>query len=184
MDMYTSKTSSARSKVIASKPAPTVNRAHPRNHIDRQSAIAGKPAPTGDLPAREMQKNKAQRQPGRLSGRLALALAVDLLAPSRGRAQVLRSGQPGKDAGLAAPGHGWPMAAGPRSRTGARACRAQARHRTKGARAFGYFALLKVTRCKSGTLSSHYRSNGYVHQQNFQRPIQSHRWQASSHRNR
>ncbi|EJM75887.1 hypothetical protein PMI32_05295, partial [Pseudomonas sp. GM60] len=30
--------------------------------------------------------------------------------------EVLRSGQPGMDAGLAAPGHGWPMAAGPRSR--------------------------------------------------------------------
>jgi hypothetical protein len=28
--------------------------------------------------------------------------------------EVLRSGQPGMDAGLAAPGHGWPMAAGPR----------------------------------------------------------------------
>ncbi|SQF98388.1 Uncharacterised protein [Paucimonas lemoignei] len=28
-----------------------------------------------------------------------------------GRAQVLRSGQPGMDAGLAAPGHGWPIAA-------------------------------------------------------------------------
>ncbi|MNN10517.1 hypothetical protein D3C81_1234410 [compost metagenome] len=50
--------------------------------------------------------------------------AVAVFAPSRGRVEVLRSGQPGKDAGLAAPGHGWPMAAGPRSRTGARACRA------------------------------------------------------------
>jgi hypothetical protein len=56
---------------------------------------------------------------GRPVGRLALALAVH--APSRGRVEVLRSGQPGMDAGLAAPGHGWPMAAGPRSRTGARA---------------------------------------------------------------
>ncbi len=63
---------------------------------------------------------------GRPVGRLALALALafDFLAPSRGRVEVLRSGQPGRDAGLAAPGHGWPMAAGPRSRTGARACRA------------------------------------------------------------
>src|SRR5207253_6700953 len=58
-------------------------------------------------------------QPGRPVGRLAFAFAVH--APSRGRAEVLRSGQPGMDAGLAAPGHGWPMAAGPRSRTGARA---------------------------------------------------------------
>ncbi len=59
---------------------------------------------------------------GRPVDRLALAFAVH--APSRGRVEVLRSGQPGMDAGLAAPGHGWPMAAGPRSRTGARACRA------------------------------------------------------------
>jgi hypothetical protein len=92
-----------------------------------------------------------------------LAFALDLLAPSRGRAQVLRSGQPGMDAGLAAPGHGWPMAAGPRSRTGARACRATARHRTPGARALGYLGLFQVTPRKGGTQSSRYRSNGYVH---------------------
>jgi hypothetical protein len=52
------------------------------------------------------------------------AFDLEVHAPSRGRVEVLRSGQPGMDAGLAAPGHGWPMAAGPRSRTGARACRA------------------------------------------------------------
>jgi hypothetical protein len=58
------------------------------------------------------------RRIGRPVGRLAFAF--DLLAPSEGRAQVLRSGHRGKDAAVAAPGHGWPMAAGPRSRTGAR----------------------------------------------------------------
>ncbi|SDK81325.1 hypothetical protein SAMN04490190_1758 [Pseudomonas libanensis] len=31
-----------------------------------------------------------------------------------------------------------------------------------GARAFGYFALFKVTRCKSGTNSGRYLNNGYV----------------------
>jgi len=31
-----------------------------------------------------------------------------------------------------------------------------------GARAFGYFALFKVTRCKSGTLSGRCPNNGYV----------------------
>src|SRR5476649_17514 len=87
--------------------------------------------------------------------------AVAVYAPSRGRVEVLRSGQPGKDAGLAAPGHGWPMAAGPRSRTGARACRATARHRTKGAKALGYFALFKVTRRKGGTNTRHPQKNGY-----------------------
>ena len=89
--------------------------------------------------------------------------ALDLSAPSRDRAQVLRSGQPGMDAGLAAPGHGWPMAAGPRSRTGAKVCRAWARHRTKGARALGYLPLLQVTRRKGETHRGRYRSNGYVH---------------------
>ncbi len=65
----------------------------------------------------------------------------------------------------AAHGHGWPIAAGPRSRTGARACRAWARHRTTGAKAFGCLALFQVTRCKSGTIGGRYRRNGYVHNQ-------------------
>ena len=120
---------------------------------------------------------------GRLEGRLAvvdldLDLDFDLLAPSVGRAQVLRSGQPGKDAGLAAHGHGWPIAAGPRSRTGARVCRAPARHRTKGARAFGYFALFKVTRRKGETNGSRDRRNGYVHQLKTHRLPGRHREQA------
>ncbi len=38
-------------------------------------------------------------------------VVFDFLAPSGGRVEVLRSGQPGRDAGLAAPGHGWPVAA-------------------------------------------------------------------------
>jgi hypothetical protein len=42
----------------------------------------------------------------------------------RGRTQALRRGHRGKDAAVAAPGHGWPMAAGPRSNAGVRACRA------------------------------------------------------------
>jgi len=88
------------------------------------------------------------------------------------------------DAGLAAHGHGWPIAAGPRSRTGARVCRAQARHRTKGARAFGYFApggvpFFKVTRCKSETIRSRDRRNGYVHQQESRRRSGRHRRNAA-----
>jgi hypothetical protein len=50
----------------------------------------------------------------------------------RGRTQALRRGYRGKDAAVAAPGHGWPMAAGPRSNAGVRACRATARHRMAG----------------------------------------------------
>jgi hypothetical protein len=79
---------------------------------------------------------------------------------------------------LAAHGHGWPIAAGPRSRTGARVCRAQARHRTKGARAFGYLALFQVTRRKGETNRSRNRSNGYVHHQEFHRQSGRHREQA------
>ncbi len=94
----------------------------------------------------------------------AASAAVAVVAPSRGRVEVLRSGQPGMDAGLAAPGHGWPMAAGPRSRTGARACRALARHRTKGAKALWLLSRFsKVTRRKGETNSRRYRKNGYAH---------------------
>ena len=110
-----------------------------------------------------------------------MAFDFDLLAPSEGRTQVLRSGQPGMDAGLATLGHGWPIAAGPRSRTGVRVCRALARHRTKGARAFFYLALFQVTRCKSETHRSRDRRIGYVHPQESQRRSNRHRRQASSH---
>jgi hypothetical protein len=50
----------------------------------------------------------------------------------RGRTQALRRGHRGKDAAVAAPGHGWPMAAGPRSNAFVTACRATARHRMAG----------------------------------------------------
>ncbi|EUB76313.1 hypothetical protein PMI27_002489 [Pseudomonas sp. GM41(2012)] len=55
----------------------------------------------------------------------------------------------------------------PRSRTGARACRALARHRTKGARALGYLGLFQVTRRKGGTLSRRDHKNGYAHKKNW-----------------
>ncbi|EJL07228.1 hypothetical protein Pchl3084_2690 [Pseudomonas chlororaphis subsp. aureofaciens 30-84] len=89
-------------------------------------------------------------------------VVFDFLAPSGGRVEVLRSGQPGRDAGLAAPGHGWPVAAahgaGPE-----RGNPSLSEDRTLGARAFGYFGLFKVTRRKGETLSGRDRSNGYVH---------------------
>ncbi|AZD73158.1 hypothetical protein C4K16_2798 [Pseudomonas chlororaphis subsp. aurantiaca] len=89
-------------------------------------------------------------------------VAFDFLAPSGGRVEVLRSGQLGRDAELAAPGHGWPVAAahgaGPE-----RGNPSPSEDRTLGARAFGYFGLFKVTRRKGETLSGCYRSNGYVH---------------------
>ncbi len=116
--------------------------------------FAGKPAPTGIC--------VRFRFSPLIRPSVSSPSAFDLSAPSRGRVEVLRSGQPGMDAGLAAPGHGWPMAAGPRSRTGARAWRALARHRTKGARALGYLGLFQVTRRKGETNSRRHRRNGYV----------------------
>ena len=43
-------------------------------------------------------------------------------------------------------------------------------------------ACKKVTRCKSETISSRYRRNGYVHQQEHGRQTNRHREQARSHR--
>ncbi|AZC50497.1 hypothetical protein C4K35_2914 [Pseudomonas chlororaphis subsp. piscium] len=89
-------------------------------------------------------------------------VAFGFLAPSGGRVEVLRSGQLGRDAELAAPGHGWPVAAahgaGPE-----RGNPSLSEDRTLGARAFGYFGLFKVTRRKGETASGRDRSNGYVH---------------------
>ncbi len=126
-----------------------------------QTLFAGKPAPTGN-------RVRFCFSP-LIRPSVSSPSAFDLSAPSRGRAQVLRSGQPGMDAGLAAPGHGWPMAAGPRSRTGARAWRALASHRTKGARALGYLGLFQVTRRKGETNSRHNPRNGYTHQHSRQK---------------
>ncbi|MCP1520766.1 hypothetical protein J2Y74_005076 [Pseudomonas migulae] len=124
-----------------------------------RTLFAGKPAPTGD---RRALSPLTTHHSSLIRPSVSSPSAFDLSAPSRGRAQVLRSGQPGMDAGLAAPGHGWPMAAGPRSRTGARACRALARHRTKGARALGYLGLFQVTRRKGETNIRYHPNNGYT----------------------
>ncbi|AZD08249.1 outer membrane protein AlgE [Pseudomonas chlororaphis] len=91
-------------------------------------------------------------------------VVFDFLAPSGGRVEVLRSGQPGRDAGLAAPGHGWPVAAahgaGPE-----RGNPSLGEDRTLGARALWLlWGSSKVTRRKGETLSGRYRSNGYVPQ--------------------
>ncbi|MCP1516816.1 hypothetical protein J2Y74_001126 [Pseudomonas migulae] len=166
---------------IAGKPAPTIsNRVNPipvgagllAIAVDQSThVLAGR---TTSPASRLLQgavyrfgmgerSKEGQRVPPKSQvGFQAASAAVAVVAPSRGRAQVLRSGQPGMDAGLAAPGHGWPMAAGPRSRTGARAWRALASHRTKGAKALGYLALLQVTRRKGETNRSRNPKNGYV----------------------
>jgi len=67
--------------------------------------------------------------------------------------EVLWSGSTGMDAGRAAMGHGWPVAAGPRSRTGAREPE-RSEGRTMGQGLFGYFCgcLTKVPRRKGETI--------------------------------
>ena len=56
---------------------------------------------------------------------LAVDLAFDLPCPVNQRLNAgLAQWATRQDAGLAAPGHGWPMAAGPRSKAGVKACRA------------------------------------------------------------
>ena len=64
--------------------------------------------------------------------------AFDLPALPGGRVEVLWSGSTGMDAGRAAMGHGWPVAACPRSRTGAREPE-RSEGRTMGQGLFGYF---------------------------------------------
>ena len=72
--------------------------------------------------------------------------AFDLPALPGGREEVLWSGSTGMDAGRAAMGQGWPVAACPRSRTGAK------RRPYDGAKALWLLCrFCKVTRCKSET---------------------------------
>ena len=93
-----------------------------------------------------------QKRPvSRLGKVFDLAFDFDLPAPSGGRAEVLRSGSPGMDAGRAAMGHGWPVAAGPRSGAGVREPE-RSEGRTPGAKALWLLCrFYKVTRCKSET---------------------------------
>ena len=82
------------------------------------------------------------------------AVFFDLPALPGGREEVLWSGSTGMDAGRAAMGHGWPVAAGPRSRTGAREPE-RSEGRTMGRGPFGSFWVLpKGTRRKVETIVS------------------------------
>ena len=99
--------------------------------IERGACIAGKP---GSHREKMSVADPAFKQ----AGRSAASAAFDLPAPSGGREEVLRSGPPGMDAGRAAMGQGWPVAACPRSGTGAREPE-RSEGRTPGASLFGYF---------------------------------------------
>jgi len=97
---------------------------------------------------------------------LLLIWLLILSAPSNhaGRNPILIRRANRQDAGLAALGQGWPFAAARRINVGLRVCRAPARDRVVGQERFAYFCAVcsKVRRCKSATLSSRYRRNGYV----------------------
>jgi len=84
-------------------------------------------------------------------------------ATLEGRAQALRRGQRGMDAALAAPGHGWPMAACPRSNAGTREPDEGGPDIGAGPFWLLFRLLEKVTRRKGGTNVSHIRDNGYTH---------------------
>ena len=90
-----------------------------------------------------------------------------------------------QDAGLAVLGQGWPMTAAHGFKPAFGHTEPRRGAEWWGKSPFGYFwgSFPKVTRCKSGTLSGRYRSNGYVPipTQHPGRPRGRHRGQAPSH---
>ena len=95
--------------------------------------------------------------------RFALILILGAPLNHAGRHPILIWGVTRQDAGLAALGHGWPIAAAPQINVGLRAHRAWARCRVVGQEPFGYFgALFQSDPPSGGTLSGRYRRNGYV----------------------
>ena len=101
-------------------------------------------------------------QSGRLQGRRALAFDLGSPRQTRWPNAGLNPWVTRQDAGLAALGHGWPIAAA----HGFTPERGHTEPR-RGAECWGKSVLLtlrssKVSRCKSGTISSRYRSIGYV----------------------
>ncbi len=96
----------------------------------------------------------------------ALAFDLDLRRPVKPRwpNAGLNPWVTRQDAGLAVLGQGWPMTAAHGFKPGFGHTEPKRGAEWWGKSPFGYFwgSFPKVTRCKSGTLSSRYRSNGYV----------------------
>lgn len=106
------------------------------------------------VPRQRLQRLRSTREPNRPAGRPPRRSAFDLPALPGGREEVLWSGSTGMDAGRAAMGHGWPVAACPRSRAGAREPE-RSEGRTMGRGLFGSFLVLqKGTRRKGETTIS------------------------------
>ena len=117
----------------------------------------------------------------------ALAFDLDLRRPVKPRwpNAGLNPWVTRQDAGLAVLGQGWPMTAAHGFKPGFGHTEPRRGAEWWGKSPFGYFwgSFPKVTRCKSGTLSGRYRSNGYVPipTQHPGRPRGRHRGQAPSH---
>ena len=88
-----------------------------------------------------------------------------------GRRQVLRSGHPGMDAGVAATRPWMADRGGPTEQCLTAGMPSLGEAPSGGARAFCLlWRFSKVSRRKGGTLSGHDRSNGYVHKPNAGKP--------------
>jgi len=88
---------------------------------DRSHAPRGNAAPDAPRPVtRSVTTSATTRSAGAIIVCHAEIAQTPQGATLEGRAQGLRRGQRGMDAALAAPGHGWPMAACPRSNAEAR----------------------------------------------------------------
>jgi len=85
-------------------------------HAPRGNAAPDAPRPV----TRSVRTSATTRSVGAIIVCRAAISQTPQSATLGGRAQALRRGQRGMDAALAAPGHGWPMAACPRSIAGAR----------------------------------------------------------------
>ncbi|CRL99465.1 hypothetical protein [Pseudomonas sp. 28 E 9] len=145
--------------------------------VGPEAAIGGKPPPT-------FSPGSAQ-DTGRLQGRRAFALDLRRPVKPRWPNAGLNPWATRQDAGLAALGQGWPIAAAHGFKPSFGHTEPKRGAEWWGKSPFGYFwgSFPKVTRCKSGTHSSRCRSNGYVLGpiQHPGQPRGRHRGQAPSH---
>ncbi|OWP68948.1 hypothetical protein CEC48_25500 [Pseudomonas sp. K2I15] len=130
--------------------------------LDERGALrffASKPAPT----EKQLCFCSGFSHSGRLSGRRAFAFDLDLTAPFSPRPNAgIAERVNRQDAGLAAPGHGWPVAAA-RFAVPERGNAEPKRGADRRGRAFWLLCrFCKVTRCKSETIGRRYLNNGYV----------------------
>ena len=138
-----------------------------RSELVRETSAKPKQT-SSDTPLRSLrqllQMPGKPTQSGRLSGRRAFDFDLRRPVKSRWPNADSEAWATRQDAGLAAPGHGWPIAAAHGSGSAGGYT-----ERQRGAECWGKSLLVtfglfsKVTRCKSATNISLERGNGYVH---------------------